>query len=68
MSNAQRHQNHPPYSSVLDVLVEESSSIKNLKDLSYLSLQNNRLGYGQKVFKDYILSPEVYPLKLHFDN
>ncbi len=60
---------HPPYASVLDVLVEESVQIKNLKDLSYLSLHPTRLRTAQqRVFKDYILSPETYSLEAHFSN
>ncbi len=60
---------HPPYASVLDVLVEESVQIKNLKDLSYLSLHPTRLRTAQqRIFKDYILSPETYSLEAHFSN
>lgn len=60
--------NHPPYPSVLDVLVEEDVLIKNLNDLSYLALNTSRMRHAsQRVFKDYILSPDVYPLTLHLD-
>jgi len=52
-------------SSVLDVVVEEAAHPKHIDTMPFLALQSVVWEHHHKrVFKEYILSPEVYPLQV----
>ncbi|MFN8614630.1 MAG: hypothetical protein U0003_01795 [Vampirovibrionales bacterium] len=56
-------------SSVLDVVIEESVRTEQLDTLPFMALQATThplvwQHHHKRVFKEYILSPEVYPLQV----
>lgn len=54
------------HNSVLNIVIEESLSIKNLNELTFLSMPRpNVHDRHKRVFKDYILSPESFPIDSH---
>lgn len=55
-------------SSVLHVVIEESLRINSLNELSFLSMPRPTVNDKHKrVFKDYILSPDVFPVEVQMN-